>query len=75
MIGRVVDVSDRLLTCSSSNMRNEIVVGSADHALYAIDILSSDHSKGSNDSARRSGKKPYTTMYSKTCGHCDWVTR
>eukprot|EP01036_Dinobryon_divergens_P039856 gene39856-52606_t len=75
IIGRVIDVSDRLLICSSSNMRNEVVVGSADHALYSIDVLASDQpAKGTLDSSRRGGRKPYTVMYSKTCGHTDWVT-
>lgn len=60
--GRRFDLSDRLLMCSSSNMRNELVVGGTDHALYAIDVLSTD-----------SRKKP-TTMYSKKFGHTDWVT-
>jgi WD40 repeat protein len=58
--GRHVDISDRPLFCSSSNMRNEVVVGSSDHALYAIDVLDP--------------RKRPTTMYSKTCGHTDWVT-
>ena len=76
IIGRVIDISDRLLICSSSNMRNELVVGSADHALYSIDVFASEQpSKGAIDSSRRGGRKPYTVMYSKTCGHTDWVTR
>ncbi len=58
--GRRVDVSDRLLICSSTNMRNEVVVGGSDHALYSIDV--NDERKGPN------------TMYGKKCGHTDWVT-
>lgn len=58
--GRRVDVSDRLLICSSSNMRNEVVVGGSDHALYSINV---------NDPA----SKPIT-MYNKSNGHTDWVT-
>ena len=58
--GRVIDCSDRLLICSSSNMRNEVVVGGSDHALYAINI---------NDQNSR-----HITMYGKSNGHTDWVT-
>lgn len=58
--GRLVDVSDRPLLCMSSNMRNEIVVGSADHALYSIDISNPSRSP--------------ITMYSKSAGHTDWIT-
>jgi WD40 repeat protein len=58
--GRQIDLSDRPLLCSSSNMRNEIVVGGSDHALYAIDVMDP--------------KKRHVTMYTKTCGHTDWVT-
>jgi WD40 repeat protein len=58
--GRQVDLSDRPLICSSSNMRNEVVVGGSDHACYSIDVLDPR-------------KKPIT-MYTKTCGHTDWVT-
>ena len=65
MLGRIVDVSDRLLICSSSNMRNEVVVGGSDHALYAIDVLSPQ-------------RKPITMYQNKkiasSTGHCDWVT-
>ena len=58
--GRKVDVSDRLLICSSSNMRNEVVVGGSDHALYSINV--SDPTS-----------KPIT-MHNKSNGHSDWVT-
>jgi len=58
--GRVVDLSDRLHICMSSNCRNEVVVGCSDHALYSVDV--------SND------KKRPITMYSKKYGHTDWVT-
>jgi hypothetical protein len=58
--GRSFDVSDRLLICSSSNLRNEIVVGGSDHALYSINI---------NDSCAAT-----VTMYSKSYGHTDWVS-
>ncbi len=58
--GRKIDLSDRLLICASSNMRNEVVVGGSDHALYSIDV---------NDP-----RKLPVTMYGKKCGHTDWVT-
>lgn len=58
--GRLVDVSDRPLLCLSSNLRNEVVIGSSDHALYAIDV---------NHSTRAPIK-----MYSKSSGHTDWIT-
>eukprot|EP00598_Pedospumella_elongata_P003017 CAMPEP_0184985178 /NCGR_PEP_ID=MMETSP1098-20130426/13979_1 /TAXON_ID=89044 /ORGANISM="Spumella elongata, Strain CCAP 955/1" /LENGTH=458 /DNA_ID=CAMNT_0027509255 /DNA_START=1 /DNA_END=1373 /DNA_ORIENTATION=- len=58
--GRKVDVSDRLLICSSSNMRNEVVVGGSDHALYSINVSDST-------------SKPIT-MHNKSNGHSDWVT-
>lgn len=61
-----VDLSDRMLLCASSNLRNEVIVGGSDHALYAVDIV--DPSKYNHSSC-----KP-VTMYSKTCGHTDWVT-
>ena len=60
--GRQFDVSDRPLLCISSNKRNEVVVGSSDHALYAIDVDNLD-----------SKKKP-VTMHNKTNGHADWIT-
>jgi hypothetical protein len=59
--GRLVDVSDRPLLCLSSNLRNEVIVGSADHALYAIDVSST------------STRAPIK-MYSKSAGHTDWIT-
>ncbi len=58
--GRLFDLSDRPLMCSSYDGHNEIVFGSADHALYALDL-----------SAPRRGP---TKLYSKRWGHTDWVT-
>ena len=58
----VIDVSDRMLLCSSTNKRNEVVVGGSDHALYAIDVNNS------------SIKDAYITLYGKTFGHTDWVS-
>lgn len=78
-MGTIIDVSDRMLICCSSNMRNEIVVGGADHALYAIDVQRAGSLTSSEliDRGRpvRPTRKPFATMYSKTCGHTDWVTR
>jgi WD40 repeat protein len=58
--GHQVDVSDRPILCLSSNGSREIVVGSADHALYSMDIT-------------QLKRKP-VTMYTKTSGHTDWIT-
>lgn len=58
--GRCIDLSDRPLFCASSNLRNEVVIGGSDHALYAIDV---------SDPRKRP-----VTMYTKTSGHTDWVT-
>eukprot|EP01041_Mallomonas_annulata_P001875 gene1875-3635_t len=59
--GRRVDVSDRPLLCmSKSSDGREVVVGGADHALYSIDV--------------RDVRKRHVQMYSKRCGHTDWVT-
>jgi nitrite reductase/ring-hydroxylating ferredoxin subunit len=56
--GTEIDVSDRPNTCISIR-GNEAVIGSTDHALYAIDI--------------HKGVKT-RTLYSKACGHTEWVT-
>ncbi|RHY33508.1 hypothetical protein DYB32_001572 [Aphanomyces invadans] len=45
----------------------EVVVGSCDHALYAIPLQQRKASKGKNGSGVR-------TLYSKTAGHGEWVT-
>jgi hypothetical protein len=58
--GRVVDCSDRMLICASSNMRNEVVVGGADHALYSVNVADA--------------RSKHVTMYGKTMGHTDWVS-
>ena len=58
--GRICNVSEIPLMCSSINWAlGEVVVGSSDHALYVVDI--------------QSGKKR-RTLYTKTCGHSEWVT-
>lgn len=41
-------------------MRNEVVVGGSDHALYSINVADPS-------------SKP-VTMYNKSNGHTDWVT-
>jgi WD40 repeat protein len=46
--------------CASTNMRNEVVFGGSDHALYSIDIADS--------------RKHQVQLYSKKFGHTDWVT-
>jgi hypothetical protein len=61
--GAQVDASDRPLLCLSSNMRDEVIAGGADHALYAVNI-----SNPSTSPPRA------VTMYTKTYGHTDWVT-
>ena len=59
-VGRVCNVSDVPLLCSAVNWSaGEAVVGSSDHALYAVDV--------------QTGKKR-RTLYSKTAGHAEWVT-
>jgi hypothetical protein len=58
--GRRVDLSDRPLLCSSTNGTNEVILGGSDHALYSVDV-------------KDTRRKPIT-MYTKTCGHTDWVT-
>ncbi len=58
--GDLCDASDRPLLCMSvSKDEEEMVVGSADHALYAYNI--------------RTGK-PTRKLYTKTHGHIDWVS-
>ncbi|DBA75204.1 TPA: hypothetical protein ACH3X1_010504 [Trebouxia sp. C0004] len=58
--GRICNVSDVPLMCSSINWSaGEVVVGSADHALYVVDV--------------QTGKKR-RTLYTKTAGHAEWVT-
>lgn len=58
--GTLYDLSDRLLICSSTDNRTEVIVGGSDHALYSIDVS-------------RPGTRP-TQMYGKRNGHTDWVT-
>jgi len=58
--GRCIDLCDRPIICGSTNGVNEVVIGSSDHALYAINI---------NDLKRK-----HITMYGKKYGHTDWVT-
>ncbi|ETW01115.1 hypothetical protein H310_06730 [Aphanomyces invadans] len=66
--GYVEPVSSQPLTCMSlAPDMTEVVVGSCDHALYAIPLQQRKASKGKNGSGVR-------TLYSKTAGHGEWVT-
>ena len=59
--GTRINISDRPILCMSyTKDGNELVVGSADHALYSVNI-------------KYPNKKPIQ-MYSKRYGHTDWVT-
>lgn len=65
--GTLVDVSSMPVLCMSIG-DNEVVVGCADHSLYAIHINQSS-------SGSRGGSHPVVTqMYGKKHGHSDWVT-
>lgn len=57
--GKQYDLSDRPLLCASA-YKSEVVVGSADHALYSIDL---------SDMSKR-----HVSMHTKTAGHSDWIT-
>ncbi|KAF0695987.1 Aste57867_13200 [Aphanomyces stellatus] len=62
--GRADSVSAQPLTCMSlSPDGSEVVVGSCDHALYGISLRKATKGKGG-----------VRTLYSKTCGHGEWVT-
>eukprot|EP00929_Paragymnodinium_shiwhaense_P112351 TRINITY_DN80609_c0_g1_i1.p1 TRINITY_DN80609_c0_g1~~TRINITY_DN80609_c0_g1_i1.p1 ORF type:complete len:657 (+),score=110.54 TRINITY_DN80609_c0_g1_i1:158-2128(+) len=56
--GRVIDVSDRNVLCMSV-LGDRAVLGSADHGLVEVDVAK--------------GRK-LRTLYSKRCGHSEWVT-
>jgi WD40 repeat protein len=58
--GVMHDLSDRLLICSSTDGRSEVVVGGSDHSLYAVDTA-------------RPTSRPLQ-LYGKRDGHTDWVT-
>ncbi|OQR99955.1 hypothetical protein ACHHYP_03756 [Achlya hypogyna] len=61
--GSASTVSSQPLTCMSmAPNASEVVVGSCDHALYTIPL------RGAPPKAR--GR----TLYTKTCGHKEWVT-
>lgn len=58
--GRLCNVSEIPLLCSCINWAaNEVIVGSSDHALYAIDIATGQKRR---------------TLFSKTAGHSEWVS-
>lgn len=58
--GVVCDLSERPNMCSAANWgRNEVVIGSSDHALYVVDATTCARKR---------------TLYNKTNGHQEWVT-
>lgn len=79
--GVLLDLSDLPLLCSSQ-MGEEIVFGSADHALYSISITLSKSTLNSKTNSSCSDRlvcdkdaSPLIiAMYSKSAGHTDWVT-
>ena len=63
--GKQIDLSDRPLLCASFDaVKGEAVFGGSDHALYSVNINEIDSKRGPK----------IVKMYSKTCGHADWVT-
>lgn len=63
--GQQIDLSDRPLLCASFDAAiGEAVFGGSDHALYSVNINEIDSKRGPK----------IVKMYSKTCGHADWVT-
>lgn len=66
--GTLYDVSAMPVLCMSST-DGEVVVGCADHSLYAINVLS-----GQSDRSRGQSAPSFTTMHGKKHGHSDWIT-
>jgi hypothetical protein len=64
--GIQVDLSDRPLLCMSTDGRDEVVVGGADHALYAIQVSSLYDNRGRPTRPKK--------MYGPRHGHSDWIT-
>ena len=63
--GQQVDLSDRPILCASyDSAKGEVIFGGADHALYSLNINSGDFNRPPR----------ITKMYSKRCGHSEWVT-
>ncbi|OQR97707.1 hypothetical protein THRCLA_06877 [Thraustotheca clavata] len=59
--GRAFAVSNQPLTCMSMALDcSHVVVGSCDHALYTIPL--------------KDAKARGRTLYTKTCGHKEWIT-
>jgi F-box/WD-40 domain protein 7 len=61
--GRRLDLADLMILCASlrtTSSTTELVVGSANHSLYAIDLVDS--------------KKKPVELYGKKYGHTDWVS-
>lgn len=72
--GVLFDVSAQMILCAAAR-GNELVVGTADHALYSLDVTSAGTAaEGGGARHGRGGKKPVTTMYPKRGGHREWVT-
>ena len=63
--GQLADLSDRPILCSSfDTVKGEVIFGGADHALYSVTVPSGICNKPPR----------VVKMYSKRCGHTDWVT-
>ena len=60
--GSLFDVSDLMILCTASKP-GEVVVGTADHALYSLKINNRDTTRS-----------VVTKMYPKRSGHTEWVT-
>ena len=60
--GSMFDVSDLMILCTASKP-GEVVVGTADHALYSLKI-----------NERDTTQSIVTKMYPKRSGHTEWVT-
>jgi WD40 repeat protein len=78
--GVLVDTSNMPILCMSTNGRDEVVVGCADHALYAINLTSGTTRNQKFLSSARDTPSPlssrykYITMFGKKHGHTDWIT-
>lgn len=71
--GTLHAVSAQPLMCMSMSADGrEVVVGSSDHALYAIPLATP--SSSSSARARSTSNSKSRTLYSKKFGHSEWVT-
>jgi len=74
--GEQFDVSDVMTLCAACR-GNELVVGSADHALYSIDVAGVVQRRdggGASSSSSRQRSGTIRRMYPKHGGHREWVT-